>query len=129
MKKLWILFLLVFFALGCNTAPVYQIRYAPVSTDASGDLKPIDQVSQAIMSAASQRGWTPVLKEPGLIQATLMLRNHRATVDITYSQTDYNILYQDSTNLDYDGKNIHRNYNNWIVKLSKSIQKELNKLN
>jgi hypothetical protein len=31
----------------------------------------------------------------------------------------------DSTNLNYDGTNIHRNYNGWITNLDKAIRSQL----
>ena len=53
------------------------------------------------------------------------MRSHRATVNIYYNEKNYSILYKDSYNLDYRNGSIHRNYNNWIVKLSRTIQNEL----
>ena len=39
----------------------------------------------------------------------------------------YSILYRDSNNLDYDGVNIHSNYNGWVQRLSAEINAQLSK--
>jgi hypothetical protein len=53
------------------------------------------------------------------------LRTHVAVVDIDYDQRAYNIRYKDSTNLDYTGTTIHRNYNGWVENLDKAIKAQL----
>ena len=59
------------------------------------------------------------------MEGTLNLRSHTAIVDITYDTRTYSIKYKDSTNLGYDGRNIHSNYNGWIENLDKGIQTQL----
>lgn len=56
---------------------------------------------------------------------TLNLRSHMAQVDIRYTTTSYSITYRDSKDLNYDGSNIHRNYNNWIRNLDQAIKQQL----
>lgn len=63
--------------------------------------------------------------EPGYIVGTLKLRSHVAVVDIRHTTKSYSITYKDSTNLDYDGTNIHRNYNGWISNLDRAIKTQL----
>jgi len=118
---------IVLFVLGCATAPLYKIQDMPISANVSGSLKSMETVGQAIMDAAVNRGWTPVFKNPGLIEATFLKPNNQVTIEIVYSQTSYSINYKDSVNFNYDGVNIHRNYNNLVLKLSGEIQRELNK--
>jgi hypothetical protein len=63
--------------------------------------------------------------ERGVINAKLSLRTHVAVVDVRYSATSYSIVYRDSTNLDYRGDQIHKNYNGWIQNLDRDIRNEL----
>ena len=58
---------------------------------------------------------------PGVIRATLHLRTHVAVTEITYNEQVFSIIYVDSTNLDYDGTSIHKNYNGWIQNLERAI--------
>ena len=110
---------------GCTTAPVLNIRNAKFSTLLNGQQPSVEKVERAIMVAAQKRGWSARVVHPGLIDASIIVRDHRASIEIPYDSVEYSILYVDSSNLDYDGTKIHRNYNNWIVKLSESIQKEI----
>jgi hypothetical protein len=64
----------------------------------------------------------------GYILATLLVRNHVASVDIRYDPERYFITYNGSTNLNYDGLNIHPNYNKWVRNLNRTIQLELSSL-
>jgi len=65
---------------------------------------------------------------PGLIVGTLYVREHMAKVEIPYDRNTYSILYRDSNNLDYDGANIHGNYNGWVQNLSNAINARLSVL-
>jgi hypothetical protein len=51
-----------------------------------------------------------------------------AKVDVKYDTKTYNITYKDSSNLEYDGKNIHKNYNGWIQNLDNGIRAQLSNL-
>jgi len=53
---------------------------------------------------------------------------HVAVVDVNYSVKSYSIQYKDSTELGYDGGNIHPNYNGWIQNLDKGIRAQLSTL-
>lgn len=108
---------------GCRTAPVYNVTDAPV--EATEGTPTMQQVEKAIMTAGRQLGWEMKSKEPGLIVATLHLRTHVAVVAIHYDTEKYSITYTDSTNLRYDGTNIHKNYNGWIQNLSNAIQVQI----
>ena len=65
---------------------------------------------------------------PGHVLGRLALRTHVAVVDIDYTDRTYSIRYKDSTNLDYNGTTIHRNYNGWIENLDKAIKAQLTAL-
>ena len=62
-------------------------------------------------------------QSPGLIVATLTLRDHLAVVEIPYSATSFSIRYKDSQNLRYnaDDRSIHSNYNGWVQNLNNAI--------
>lgn len=94
----------------------------PVRTD--GSPFSLQKIQAVIIDGCAARGWAATLVEDGLISASITVRGkHYARIDIPFSQTDYSILYGDSNNLDYNEKrqSIHRNYNNWVIKLSGTI--------
>ena len=125
MRKIVLAMTALLLVFGCTTAPVLNIKDAKFSTLLNGQQPSVEKVEKAIMRAAQKRGWSARVVHPGLIEASIIVRDHRASIEIPYDSVEYSILYADSSNLDYDGTKIHRNYNNWIVKLSASIQKEI----
>ena len=44
---------------------------------------------------------------------------------VVYDTKSYSIKYKDSSNLNYDGKSIHKNYNGWVENLDKAIRSNL----
>lgn len=83
------------------------------------------KVEKAIKRALLQRGWSVKDQKSGKITAKLVLRAHRATVDIHYGSGKINFKYIDSVALKAKQKKgkqmIHRNYNRWIMNLEKDI--------
>lgn len=67
-------------------------------------------VRNAILQAGISLGWQMDDVRPGLIMATLNVRDHMAQVEIPYDRHTYSILYRDSVNLGYNGSSIHSNY-------------------
>ncbi|MDH3287965.1 MAG: hypothetical protein OEP48_09630 [Betaproteobacteria bacterium] len=123
----WAAILASVFALlivGCRSAPVYNVSNAPV-TSSKANLT-LDDVSKAIMRAGGGLGWQMKVTKPGHILASLHLRTHVAVVDVNYSLSSYSITYKESTDLQYDGTNIHSNYNGWIQNLDRGIRTQLN---
>ena len=110
---------------GCRSAPLYNVDSTPVVANKAVTLA---DVEKAIVRAGGGLGWQIVSHAPGKAEGTLVLRTHRAIVDITYDTKAYSIKYKDSTNLDYDGTNIHSNYNGWIQNLDKAIRTQLSLL-
>ncbi len=108
---------------GCKSTPVFNVEDQSVITGNSR--ASMDDVKNAILRAGAGLGWTMRENKPGHITGTLMLRKHMAVVDIKYDTQKYGILYKDSKNLDYDGTNIHKNYNGWIQRLNQAIQAQL----
>jgi len=109
---------------GCITSPIYNVLDHPI-THESGKVLTMEQISKAIFEAGNLDGWTMAQVRPGKIKATYVKPNYKAVINILYDQYHYSIDYANSRNLQYDGKSIHHNYNNWIVKLSDEIRKNL----
>lgn len=107
---------------GCRTSPVYDVNQAQIVAS-----RPVSmtEVEQTIRQAGASLGWQMVPKGPGNIEGTLILRDHRAVVDIRYDTKTYSIKYKDSSNLNYDGTNIHSNYNGWVQRLDNTIRARL----
>lgn len=110
----------------CRTAPVNNVNDATVVANVKNVSS--EQVRKAIIRAGGGLGWLMKDAGPGKLEGTLKLRSHMAKVDIPYSSQSYSILYKDSANLNYDGNNIHSNYNGWIQNLQKAIQVQLSTL-
>lgn len=108
--------------IGCRSAPVYNVTEAPVNASSNVTAK---DVKTAIFTAGAGLGWQMKEVEPGHIVGSLYLRKHVAVVDIPYTASSYSITYKDSTELGYDGTNIHSNYNGWIQNLDRSIRASL----
>ncbi|MDR1461138.1 MAG: hypothetical protein LBI78_05785 [Campylobacteraceae bacterium] len=108
---------------GCAATqqPLYNVENSPVQTF-NGKKLTTAQVEKAILQAGVQRNWRMQKVKDGLITGTLALRTHVAIVDIKYNTSSYSITYKNSTDLGYDGINIHKNYNSWIRNLDNSIQ-------
>jgi len=82
-------------------------------------------VKKAIIRAGQSLGWQIKDEAPGHLLGKLYLRSHVAIIDIKYDKSTYSIKYKESTNLNYDGVNIHSNYNGWIQRLNQNIQIQL----
>jgi hypothetical protein len=112
-------FLLLVFVAACRSAPIYN------TTDASFNRTlTMDQAQRAIEAAGAELGWDMTPQRPGEIRGVLNLRSHQAVVDITYDRNTYSIRYLDSKDLNYNGTNIHPNYNSWIQNLERQIRAE-----
>ncbi len=111
---------------GCRSNPVYNVSGAPVTTSTRN--YSMSDVRGAILQAGASLGWQMKVVRPGLIVGTLYVRDHMARVEIPYDRRTYSILYRDSSNLDYDGANIHSNYNGWVQNLSNAINERLSLL-
>lgn len=111
-------------AAGCRSNPVLNIEDSPINAN----VKSSKDVQKAIIRAGTSRGWKMKVVGKGHIEGTLLLRKHMAKVDIKYNRKSYSINYKDSAELNYDGTNIHPNYNGWVQNLDRSIQAELSAL-
>ena len=98
-------------------------------TDASigSELKE-DGIEKGITRVLKRRGWRVGKKSKGKIMASIAVRSHRATIEITYNKENYSINYVDSQNLKYNEAKgtIHRNYNRWINNIDRDLQRYIN---
>ena len=126
LKSLFSLFLITTLILiGCaRKDAIYDVNDAPVTVTSTKSYTLTD-VRNAIMRAGAALGWQMQEVAPGHLVGTLNVRTHRAQVDIKYNTKSYSITYKDSTNLNYDGTNIHSNYNGWVQNLDKGIKTQL----
>jgi len=108
----------------CTLQPIYNVKGAPVETP-GGKPPTLAEVEKAVVRAGTALGWKMQPVRPGVMVGTITLRSHTATVDVTYDTRTYNITYKDSVELNYDGSNIHRNYNGWVQNLDKGIRAQL----
>lgn len=129
--RLKLVFPTLIFVFFCSLAyagkPILNLVDIPIPINTDGSSPDIGAIREAIISACRKRGWTPTLAGENKINASILIRSrHYAEVEIPFSQMGYSILYKSSRELDYDKKRqrIHRNYNNWVAKLSGSIQRE-----
>lgn len=112
--------------LSVNLLAADLIDPAPIAVPASMNAA---QVNTEIKRALINRGWSVVNEKPGVIDASLALRSHRANIKIAHDRSQVVITYVSSDNLDYKEKKgkrlIHRNYNSWINNLAGDISKNL----
>ncbi len=99
-------------------SPVYNVESAAMATSPTATL---EDVTKSIKRAGVGLGWQMADVGPGQIEAKLFLRTHVAIVDIVFDTKAFSVRYKDSTNLKYDGTNIHKNYNSWVQRLEHAI--------
>lgn len=119
-----LLILISFLFSGCATSnqPLINIDDSPMIGINNPSLKNIED---AILALNDRSKWQFVARKPGHIVGTLNINDTQATIDITYNTKTYNIHYNDSKNLNYDGKIIDSRYNGWITKLDRNIRSSL----
>jgi hypothetical protein len=96
-------------AAGCTVGVVQPKGKVGMTSDVK-----IEQVTEAILAAGAEAGWTTKLVRPGLIEGSREWGNgkHSMTVEVIYDAKNYEIKYKDSKNLQYDGSSVHRQY--WL---------------
>lgn len=119
------LVLAVFLVTACATKQLINVENAGLTAPGKVTMQ---QVEKAIYRGAADRGWTVRRLEPGNLEATIHVRYHMAMVQITHDTETFSITYKDSRNLGYDGTQIHRNYNRWILNLRKAILRQTSRL-
>jgi hypothetical protein len=124
-KLLLLISISALFLLGCRTlTPVYNVDNAPIISLDNKSIK-MASIKVAILRSGISLGWLMQPISEGVINGTIALRHHVAKIKILYNKDNYSIQYVDSEKLNYDGTNIHPNYNGWIKNLNNSIQASL----
>jgi hypothetical protein len=128
MLRIFLLALVMVPAIVGATEPIKNLKNVPISLKADGTSFTDQEISAAIIEGCIAKGWSPLVTDQGAIRATIAPRVHFAEVEITYTPTTYSITYVSSRKLDYKHyktrpDRIHKNYNNWVVKLSASISR------
>lgn len=116
--KLASVFLVVAVLSAC-AAGVQNVSKEPFPANA--DKLSLAEIEETIVEAATSREWIVQREGQGHLTATYAPRTHSATVAIYFDQKQFSIVYADSTNLQYNGKTIHRNYNRWVNTLKQDI--------
>ena len=118
----WLLSFSLLAACGGGLVPVHNIQNAPVVVP-RGQTSTSVQVRDAIIRALGSRNWQLNREGPDGIVASMIVGGHSATIRIQYDEHTYSIQHVDSSpGLKFNGVAIHRNYNNWIEKLNRSIR-------
>lgn len=115
--QFFVIILLASGLIACRSSLVYNVVNDQFLTTAPS----LDDAGKTIKLAGASLGWQVKQAEPGHLIATLPIRTHVAIVDITHDTKQFTIMYKNSTNLDYDGTNIHSNYNGWVLNLQNAI--------
>jgi len=104
--------------------PIYNVQSAAIPPNPAATM---ENLEKAIMRAGLTLGWQIAPKGPGQLEGVLVLRTHRAIVDITHDTKAFSITYKDSVNLSYSesDRTIHSNYNGWIQNLEKGIRAQV----
>jgi len=118
-----VILLLALLLNACRTSPIYNTENISISPRSSATKS---EVSEAIWSAGRRLGWRMEKIKPGEMRGIYKKNTHRAIIAIHYDKSHFNIVYLDSEELKYDGSKIHVYYNEWIKKLEKKIQNEIN---
>ncbi|ASM55066.1 MULTISPECIES: lipoprotein [Pseudoalteromonas] len=127
MKKQTTLFIATaLFALaGCSTSVPIKNFEQNLIPQTSKIINNTADVETGILKACIQLGWQCAPVSEGKIKGILNIRTHQLIVNINYDKTAYSINYQDSTNLNYNGSKIHRQYINWVTNLMRHIDAEM----
>ena len=117
-----IFILVLTIAVGCagRTKPIYNIENQSIDYTLT-----MEQVEKAIIKAGVQKKWKMMVIKPGQIVGNILVRSHKARIQIDYTEKIYTITYLESNNLLYKDGKIHRNYNRWINNLDQTIQSNL----
>ncbi|MDU9395698.1 MULTISPECIES: hypothetical protein [Pseudomonadaceae] len=122
-RPLAVLALALALATGCSTQRPVLNPHEPVPPSLNVSQS---QMQAAILAALQARDWTPTRVTPTEISASINVRNrHRAEIAIAYSPLDFDIQYRNSSGLNYENGEIHRNYNRWVNNLSNTILREI----
>jgi hypothetical protein len=117
-----IFILVLSLTVGCasRTKPVYNVENQAIEYNLS-----MEQVEKAIVKSGAQKKWRMMVVKPDQIIGNILVRSHKARIQVDYTEKSYAITYLESDNLLYKDGKIHRNYNRWINYLDQTIQTNL----
>ncbi len=112
---------------GCfgRIQPLYSVYSHPVPS--SANFMSLSEIGDVIELSGINRKWLVEEQYPGLMRLTFRKKTHMAVVEVSFDQSQYSIKYVNSTDLFYNGTNIHRNYNRWVANLERDIEMNLQK--
>jgi hypothetical protein len=111
--------LLLIGAVACTrTAPIYNVSSDTFSTPSA----PLAERATQIKRAGVGLNFAMEEVGPGKIKATYNARGHQAVIMVSFNQSTFSLQYVSSVDLDYDGSNIHKNYNSWVQNLERAIK-------
>jgi hypothetical protein len=94
----------------------------PLENSSFGASLTREQAAKAITLGGARLGWNIVAVKPGLMEGTLVNREHTVVVNIPYTAGNYSIQYVSSINMYAENGMIHKSYNRWIRNLEKEIR-------
>ena len=116
--------LILFAAASCQNAPIHTVENHPVP--AVAQKLSLAEMEQAIIQAGSSRGWRFERIGQGSLRATQRHpKGLDAVVDVTFSQTAYNIRLNSTAGLRQRDGTVHPHYNLWVRNLEKDIDNRL----
>lgn len=115
--------LLLLFTVGCRGGrTILNMTNVPVLTQKANPT--LEEVGKAIIRAGVNTNWRLIELKPGQLTGTRSMGNHSAMIDVTYTTTNYNITFKEST-LGNPETGVHRVYNQWIQELDTQIRSQL----
>ena len=120
MAKWGFLFVFALMLSGCahlNLYPVMNFEDQPILDGVTPQA-----FQEAVIAGTVRRGWIFRRVTDGHLEGTLQVRSHSAVVDLRHTESTYSITYRDSMNLMFNGSEIHRNDNRWVVNLNRDIR-------
>jgi hypothetical protein len=124
MRKFGVLVLLAMFVAACSNQPIYNVEDRAIP--ATAQQLPLDRIETIIVEAGQSRGWKFNRQGPGHLVASQVQPKFSATVDITFDQRSYRIVYRSSTGFrERPDGTIHEHYNFWIRNLQNDIDTRL----
>ena len=114
--------LVVLLGAGCRTATVNNVPRAAIAAPANVTMQ---EMQDALAAGGQRAGWRMRELSPGQMRAEKIVNQHRALSEITYDTAGYSITLLAADNLLYNGRRVHKVYNNWVKELQKSIDDEM----
>ena len=103
----------------CRTlVPIAEVRDAPLL---SSEDTTLDDVAELVWLSAVSLGWDVEKESPGVMKATLRLREHVAVVRIEHDTRFFSILAVETQRIEREGDRIHPNDNGWMENLQERI--------